>query len=277
MEVYESQPLYASCDPLAETAHRIVGLFFEEVFQGVYWEAFHSLPEREQISFINLAAQAKDPFFHLAYILAHLFKACSPSSLPIFHRFAARIQFDSPFPQEAVRGFLLAVVGCAKLNAELPPWQMEKNPATEAWRMIRQIVYEHSKGSSGLKFVQEPWLSLQAEALLGAADAIFNVKRSFEFAPERADLSVDLAEIFPQNVKIVMEHSLLNLAKLTSGWKFGVFPNHAKERADFVISVLGRLGDRNTAAALKGFINDPALGQGAIAAIKAIKARKDHT
>src|SRR2546427_517426 len=116
IELHQSQPPDDSCDPLAEAAYRILGLFFEEVFQGVYCEAFHTLTESEQTAFMNLAGQAKDPSFHLGYILGGLVKVGSPSSLPLFHRYAARILVDSPSQLDAVHGFLLAVIGCARLN-----------------------------------------------------------------------------------------------------------------------------------------------------------------
>ncbi len=262
-------------DVLAEGACRILGLFFEEVFQGVYCQAFHSLTEREQTAFMNLAGQAKDASFHLGYILGGLVKVCSPSSLPLFHRYAAKILFDSPSQQDAVHGFILAIIGCAKLNAELPPWQMEKSEATEAWRMLREIIYEQFKGASASAAMDDLWISLRAEALFGVADALLLMKSSFVFDLGDVGSTVNLVDRYPQHVKAIMEHSLLNLARLTSAWKYGQAPDHRRGRVDFVIDTLGRVGDRETIELLKRFADDPALGENAIAAIKLIRARAE--
>jgi len=83
-----------------------------------------------------------------------------------------------------------------------------------------------------------------------------------------------LVDCYPKHVKHIMEHSLLNLARLTSAWKFGQSQDHARERAVFVVDVLGRVGDRETIEVLKRFTNDPALGESAIASIKSIKTRE---
>jgi hypothetical protein len=258
---------------LAEEAYRILDLFFEDVFQGVYFEAFHLLTEGEQTEFMNLAAQAKDPSFNLGYILGGLVKVGSSTSLPVFRKHAATIQLDSPMAQEAVSAFLLAVIGCAKLNAELPAWEMPKNDATEAWQIIRQIVYQHFGGASATALMDELWLSLRADAPLGAADALMNIEHSFTWGGE--NLRMNLVESYPRHVRSIMEHSLPNVEKLRSAWQYGQDPAAARQRADFVIAVLGRVGDSDTVGILRDFTDDPTLGKGAITAIKAIKARVD--
>jgi len=273
IELYRSDLLDDSCIPLAEEAYRILGLFFEDVFQSVYYDAFHALTEGEQTAFMNLAAQAKDPSFHLGFIFGGLVKVGSPSSLPVFQRYAAGILFDSLSWQDAVESFFLAVAGCAKLDAELPPWRMERNTATDAWRMMRDIIYQCFKGASTSAGMDELWLALRAEASFGVADALFLMKSSFVFKWGGPSLTIDLVDRFPKHVKGIMEHSLLNLDQLASAWKFGESPHHARERAEFVVGVLGRVGDGDTIELLKRFTIAPPLGEGAIAAIKSIRTR----
>jgi hypothetical protein len=80
-----------------------------------------------------------------------------------------------------------------------------------------------------------------------------------------------------KHVKTIMEHSLLNLPRLTSSWRCGQSLHHVNELAEFVVGVLGRIGDRDTVEVLKRFIDDAALGEGAITAIKSIKSHEgDH-
>ena len=178
--------------------------------------------------------------------------------------------------QEAVQAFLLAVIGCAKLDHELPPWQMEGDSSVQAWGIIREIVYHHVKASSSsIAAIDELWLNLRAEAQFGAADALFLMKRGSAFTDGRNELSVNLEERYPEDIKAIMERSLLNLDRLTSVAKFGQSDHHTHERATYIISVLGRIGDANTVEVLKQVVSDEELGKSAIAAIKAIKARVD--
>jgi len=145
--------------------------------------------------------------------------------------------------QDAVQVLLLAVIGCAKLDHELPPWQMEGDSSVQAWGIIREIVYHHVKASSSFAAaIDELWLNLRAEAQLEAADALFLMKRAPAFTDSRNELSVNLEERYPEDIKAIMEHSLLNLDRLTSVAKFGQSDHHTHERATYIISVLGRMG-----------------------------------
>jgi hypothetical protein len=64
--------------------------------------------------------------------------------------------------------------------------------------------------------------------------------------------------------------SLLNLPKLTSAWTSGRCLHHVNELAEFMVVVLGRIGDRDTVDVLKCVADDPVLGKSAIAAIASI-------
>ena len=254
----------------------MVGLFFEDVFQGIHNHAFETMSEAEQLAFMNLAAQAKEPFWCLDFILFWLVKVSSPSSMAIFQRYATRILFDTRMiEQDAVQALLLAVIGCAKLDHELPPWQMEGDSSTQAWGIIREIVYHHVKASSSPAAIDDLWLNLRAEAQFGAADALFLMKRASAFTGSHNELSGNLTERYAEHIKAIMEHSLLNLDRLTSVAKFGHSDYHTYERATYIISVLGEIGDANTVEVLKRVVSDQKLGKSAFAAIKAIKARVD--
>ena len=70
-----------------------------------------------------------------------------------------------------------------------------------------------------------------------------------------------------------MEHSLLNLERLTSTARFAQSDHHRRERSNYIIGLLAHIGDGNTVEVLKRVVGDENLGQGAITAIKTIKAR----
>jgi hypothetical protein len=173
-----------------------------------------------------------------------------------------------------VEGYLFATIGCAKLGAPLPPWELEKTVANEAWRIIREIVYEHFKGNTSAHRVHELWLTLRAEAGLGIADVLLAINRAHTFSWGGARLRVDLRTDYPQQVKLAMEHSLSNLTKLVSAWERGIWPDDAQNRSIFVLTTLGDVGDESTLWLLKPFTNDAILGEAAIAASKAINCRQ---
>lgn len=261
-------------DPLAEEANRLVGMFFEEVFQGVYYEAFQELGEPEQVSFMNLAARAQEPFGDLAFVLRGLVKVCSPSSADIFQRYAERVLFDSwMMDQEKIEVFLLAIIGCAKLGLDLPKWQGGEGAAAQAWCIIREIVFQHVKRPPA-DIINALWLNLQAEAALGAADALFLMQSAFgASAVYQGEFSLNLLKEYPQQVKAVLEHSLQNRDKLTSASKFGASEHHAVDRTNFIIGVLGQIGDLSTLELLRPLVNDMVLGGSALSSFKAIKSR----
>ncbi len=67
---------------LAEQAYGYLGNIFEEIFQGVYWEAYSKLSEEEKRDILCLAAKSRDPSFYAEWILRELFQYGGKQALP---------------------------------------------------------------------------------------------------------------------------------------------------------------------------------------------------
>jgi hypothetical protein len=118
------------------------------------------------------------------------------------------------------------------------------------------------------------WLNLQAEAALGAADALFMMQSAFGASAEyRQEFSVNLLKEYLQQVKGVLEYSLQNRDKLTSASRFGAYEHHSVDRTNFIIGVLGNVGDSSTLELLRPLVNDMVFGGSALSSFKAIKSR----
>ena len=274
MEIWTTFAHSESLDPLAEEANRLLGMFFEEVLQDVYYQAFQQLSEPDQVSFMNLAAHAREPFGDLAFVLRGLVGVCSPSSADVFHRYSEKVLFDSwIMDQEKTEVFLLAVIGCAKLGLDLPVWQGGDDTASKAWCIVREIVFHHVKRARATT-MNALWQSLQAEAALGAADVLFMMQRAFGVsAVHQTQFSVNLLEEYPQQVKEILEYSLQNRDKLTSASKFGASDHHTSDRTNFMIGILGKLGDASTLEFLIPLVDDMVFGGSALSSFKTIKLR----
>lgn len=274
MDAYKTFTSSEVGDPLAEEAYRLLGRFFEEVFQNVYYEAFEELSETEQVLFMNLAARAREPFGDLAFLLRRLVKACSPSSADVFQRYAEKVLFDSwMMEQEKTEVFILATIGCAKLVLDLPKWQGGDGQAAQAWFIIREIVFTHVKRAPAAT-MDALWLNLQSEAALGAADALFMMQSAFGASGlYQEEFSVNLLKEYPQQVKGILEYSLQNRDKLTSASKFGASDHHTVDRTNFILAVLSKLGDSSTLDYLRPLVDDMVFGSNALSSLKAIKSR----
>jgi hypothetical protein len=270
-------PAEAPEDPLAEEGYRIVGLFFEEVYQGIYFDAFEQLSRSEQVAFMNLAANARDPFFHLEWILTGLVESQSPCSADIFRKYAGRVLCSTWISEHDIAGiFTLAVTGCAKVGAELPPWEMENSIAAEAWRIMREIVYLISRGAPS-SVIEESWLVLRSEAILGAADVLFLLaKTKHAIGALRSDVNVRVTELYPEHTRCIMAHSLNHVGSLVAVGKFAEREWHTSERTRYIIESLGELGNESTIEQLKALASDERWGAVAVSAIKSIRNRLDQ-
>ena len=119
----------------ASRAAELASKFFEDIYQGVYWEAYTSLSIPERIRFMNLAASHNSVGFSDSFILRELVQFCDVSSKDVFQSQAEQVRFEEPFQQEAVALWCLGIIGCARLRVSLPKWKGGIGVASQAWRL----------------------------------------------------------------------------------------------------------------------------------------------
>jgi hypothetical protein len=250
-----------------------VAQFFEEGFHG-YYEAFEVLREEEKVAFFNLAAQTSRPCTDIVFILGKLVAVGSQSSQPVFERYSAELLLGlGLFEQYMFGAFVLAAIGCAKLGCPLPPWRMGDDTSSRAWEILREMIYVRFGVGDPKEALEALWMRMEAEAILGAADALMLLSQAPGLNTLRLEQSIDLAIALPDRIRNVFEHSLLNLDRLASASKFEDSDHHRLSRARFLVRRLAEFGDEDSICSLERFVRDAEIGADAIAGIKFIKAR----
>lgn len=257
-------------DMLSSYACGLVSKFWEDIFRGVYWEAYQALSQPEKVCFLNLAAMGNGESMAEPFVLRKLVEFNDLSSLDAFRFHAERVRIDQPSSQDAVAVWCLGIIGCARLGESLPLWRGGTDVGSKAWQLIGGILYKEHIDEGASEEANEIWLTLRSEAIEGAAD-VFLYLHSAEWTIQTDIRDQDLGcwrRLLDRqdHVRYIMEHSLLHLDQLVSSSTW----NRSKERASFIVRVLGDLGNQSSVNVLRQFINHPDLGSDAVVAIERI-------
>ena len=263
-------------DSVANWAAGLVSKFFEDIFQGVYWEAYTSLSLPEKIRLMNLAAMRVGAGFSDSFVLRELVTFCDESSKDVFRFHSAQVRLDEPMQQEAVAIWCVAIIGCARLGLPLPAWRGGTDVASHAWRLIGELLYREHTGEGFSQEADELWLTLRSEAAKGAADVFLDLQ-SAEGTIGMHSKNQELKcwgrlLTHPAHIRDLMEHSLLQLDHLVSMSKW----NMRDRRDPFIVQVLGAIGNQSTVALLRRFVGHPTLGSEAVTAIEKINGREPY-
>lgn len=263
-------------DPVANWAAGLVSKFFEDIFQEVYWEAYTSLSRLEKIRLMNLAAMRVGAGFSDSFVVRELVTFCDESSKDVFRSHASRVRLDEPMQQEAVAIWCLAIIGCARLGVPLPAWRGGTDVASQAWRLIGELLYREHIGEGSSQETDELWLTLRSEAAKGAADVFLHL-RSAEgtgWIDSKDQKLTCWRRLLTHSTHIrdLMEQSLLQLDQLVSMSKW----NMRDRRDPFIVQVLGAIGNQSTVALLRQFVSHSALGSEAVTAIEKINGREPY-
>jgi hypothetical protein len=257
---------------LRERAYGYVGNVFEDIFQGVYYDAYSQLSKREQRDILCLAAMSLKSGFCTDWILRELMKHEGEEVCSVFRRFASTINTDSFSMQEGVAAFALAIRGCARLSKEPPPYDGGDSAEHLAWRTIGQMLFwlHRSKAGNGnLKPIQSLWARLDGPVALAVADVLYQLTRCGLFVGDDNAIP-DLISGFSGELTPVFEDCLVNREALPTLFKFG---GGSRERRliQFVIDTLGKIGTSTTLPILQAVVDDSEFGKDAISAIESIQ------
>jgi hypothetical protein len=264
-------------NPVANWAAGLVSKFFEDIFQGVYWEAYTSLSRLEKIRLMNLAAMRVGAGFSDSFVLRELVTFCDESSGDVFRSHASRARLDEPVQQEAVAIWCLAIIGCARLGVPLPAWRGGSGVASMAWRLIGELLYQEYIGKGSSREADELWLTLRSEAAKGAADVFLHLRGAegnilVWDSKDQKLMCWERLLTHATHIRDLMEHSLLQLDHLVSMSKW----NMRDRRDPFIVQVLGAIGNQSTVTLLRRFVSHPILGSEAVAAIEKINGRRGN-
>ncbi len=261
--------------PDPESNAKAVGIFylqFEEVFEGVYYQAIEELSESESVELHLRAALGidRDAFF-VTSLLLRLLERSAAEAKPAFERWVRPPGKTSLYSDTPGGAFLLAHLGLARLGAALP----EETPVDAdeaAWREWGKILYwMHRADLSEAERTaqcQRPWERLTRELVRAAIDPWYWITRYRESWSRLEPLGFLLiSEVFRCELKALLEEGLRSSEGLTS--LFDHF--RVEERVRMVIGELGVIGDETTAVMLEGWCDSEDYGEEAVKAVRAIR------
>lgn len=267
---------YSPDQVITEQAYGCLSRIFEEVFQGVYWEAYRSLSDSDRMRLLCLAAKTAEVRCFTTWILQEMLALeTKPEALPIYKHFASSIETNSSSPQEATQAFVLGIRGWAQVSEGPCHLRSGDSPDHQAWDLVGQMLFWLFKLSPEMATPKIEWLlqKLSLQAPLAAADVLLRLRDAASEIYSRQDAQnayKDLMDIAPSMTRRILESALRNRGSLTS--LFPLWPaGRDTEIVRFAIEVLGRFGDEPTIALLKMVVDDHELGNATLDAIKQIR------
>jgi hypothetical protein len=267
---------YSPDQVITEQAYGWLSRIFESVSQGVYSEAYHSLADSQKSRLLCLAAQTGESRCFTTWILQEMLWLDTKSeAAPIYERFASSVETKGCSQQEAVQVFVLGILGCARVSDEPCPYKAGDTVEHRGWDLVGQMLFWLFKFGPErvIEKIENLWDRVSLETPLAAADVLYRLRSaaSMMYASQDAqNAHEDLMKIAPSVTLQILEHALLNRGRLTS--LFPLWPGgRDTEIVLFVIETLGRFGNQSSVELLKEVVDDPELGNAALAAIKRIR------
>ena len=254
-----------------DAAYGALGKIFEDIFQGAYYEAYQALSAYQRKKLLELAAMTSRPGFHIDWILWELVAVADAESIPVFYRFATKLDEDTGCRQEVVSAFLAGIRGYTQLSNQPPSIPEDAKVDRRAWAVMGVILFWWMKGSDQdgpADEINKGWKLLQRQYSFCFPDILHNIKHS---QWRRGESFINLATLFPDQVRSLLETAVRCRQSLTS-----LFPYGGSEDADVLktaISTLGAVGTGSSIEVLNNLAEDPRFGRDAVHAIQAIRSR----
>ena len=255
----------------AELAYSYLGRIFEDIFQGVYLQAYFELSEDEKRDILCLAGTARDSGFHLDWILRELFQYGGRHALPIYQRCASGVNAEGFSAQEAVAIFVLGIRGCAQWSEAPPPYQKGDSLEHQAWQIIGEILFWVGRGdaATGSRLrMEELWARFEGPILLAAGDVLYQLSHS-EWCIGNDRQVIDLIAMFAKEVRPIVEYCITQRESLPSVFRYGGSADRDVIR--FLIHTLGKIGDETANPTLRSIVDDREFGKDSIQAIESIQ------
>jgi energy-coupling factor transporter ATP-binding protein EcfA2 len=261
--------------PTPESNARAAGIFylqFEDVFEGVYYEALGELSQEESLDFYSRAALGadRDSLFGTS-ILLRLVEHDSPKAKDALMRWVKPPPKTNLYTGSLGGGFVLAHLGLARLREALPGYPTTGSDEA-AWREWGEILYwihradlpeEERKAKC-----RKAWGKLSGELLRAAVDPWYWIVRGAQEMGRLEPLGfVPIASIFPQELRVLLEEGLQLGQELTS-----IFDHlRVEDRIRAIISCLGTIGNEATAVALERWCDSGEFGVDAMKVLRTIR------
>ncbi len=255
---------------LAEQAYGYLARIFEDIFQGVYSEAYAELSEEEKRDILCLAGNTNVGGFTSNWILQELLRCGGARALPIYQQCASGVDAENLFVQGAVADFVLGIEGCAQWSEAPPPYHKGDSPEHKAWQTIGEILFWARRGTAvdNHKRIEELWARFEGLVLLAAGDVLYQLNNSRWILWNNCVL-VTITSMFPKEVRSIVEQCITDRESLPSVFRHGGSANRDVIR--FLIHTLEKIGDATSISTLQPLVDDREFGKDAVQAIKSIQ------
>lgn len=281
IDEFRPQLLEKVPDHLEEAYYRLAynaySKIFEDVFQGIYFEAIEHLNEDELGRFLNMAALgASSGDMFVGTILIRLLELNDQKTLPAFERWAAIPDSQPGSIQDAVESFLLGIVGLARYVDYPPLLQRPQRDDEAAWQAYREILFWlHNpliEEETRRRNCAPCWRRLLRVFSRAAIDPLMRIQEAIRSGlSARLGVYKDPVTFFPSEVRVVLEAGLKARSELTT--LFGDHDWFKKDHGKFMVEMLEEVGDETSIPLLEELLESPDLAQTAARAIRAIRER----
>jgi energy-coupling factor transporter ATP-binding protein EcfA2 len=263
-------PEYNREQMIAEYAHSAIANIFEDVYAGVYFEAYESLSAQEKTKVLCMAG-AKDCHGTASnWILAELSRTGDPQSLPVFMKYARKLHHD-PFVYDAATDYLISIMACAKFMNEPPEYQDPVTPSDLAWSIVGQVLFWHMRleidRTKALGRIHDLWVAARGTAAPAIPDVLRHLGSGIML--ELASQIPDLLETYRNELRTILEEAIAKRQELCS--LIGPFSYLKTELVQYTMKTLGAIGNESSVLVLQPLVDDPQFGRHAVDAIFQIR------
>ena len=256
-------------------ASGILSMRFEPIV-GPYSEAVAELTKEEKVRLFAMGARGSDPSisFDLHVTLEELTKliptgdadlddAAKSAFVPFLHG----PREDALNPGQAAGACLSALRGWAKLESALPPEPAGLNAQQRNWHLVTSLVLARQRDDIKVD-AQETWRILigePTETILTLASLNSGDRYPLD-EPQTAAFECFVKD-YGEPMRLLFELALEDPDKVPTQrlWR--------RAGDNFILRMLGRVGDESTAARLRSYISHPEMGDSAVEAIRQINNR----
>lgn len=260
-------------DPLgARMAYGIVTSQFETDAIGPYYEAVHALSDRDRERLLAIALGGDDVgWLTIGWILGEIEDLADPYTRAAVINYVARA---NPSNWLSAQWGMQAVVRALRLlvDAGVPlPDAVDGGSTDPAWRasltVIMGTLASVGDEPNDLQAQDAPWVALLDEHRDVLASLLLNLRQMRNLSDDAEDVHELVLAAMPAAGMDVLIWSLEHPDRTRS------LCQHDHGVRDYVIDLLGRIGDRRAADVLRRFVDEPGLGEAAAAAVRAIETR----
>ncbi|WP_406698416.1 nuclease-related domain-containing protein [Singulisphaera sp. Ch08] len=262
----------------AEAQHRAnvaVSNVFEDVYQGVYWDAIEDLGRESRVQLFTMAALGAPVYgMFTDWVLNRLIELGDCAALPAFDRWCSPPAADCMCLQDATACFVAAIIGRTAFVSEPPSRSVSVTNDHRAWMIYGEILHWsfHPKLMESEKAAAcaPLWKEIRTELLLEAIDPLYQLGQIADARPDRQRPVLEAwCKLFPDEIRQILEFGLAKRDHLTSQ-----FPGryHTEGRVGFMIRWLGWIGDPQSLITIEPLVDSPSFGLDAIEAVRSIKS-----